>query len=661
MSPTDQAIVIVVPCVRQLGARNIVAKDAFPTLPSGATTLYEVFEESVKHHGDRPAVGWRPVEQGKAQDFTWLTYKQVHGKVVAVTAALQEVGLEPHGRVGMYAGNCPEWPVVLQACYRSSAYVVPVYDSLGETAVEYTTKHANISVMFTSSQKLPLLVKALPGLKDVIKTVVYFEEGGANSLQKDLAAIKKLGIKTYAFSAFEKLGQGKPGKATPPQPEDIACIMYTSGTTGNPKGVMITHHNMVASVASVSAYLAEVKISVDHNDSMLSFLTLAHILAQVIEAFMMSIGAQIGYWQGDIRKITDDISALRPTIFVAVPRVLDRVATGVQSRVKSQPFFLRWLFNFGVWWKLRNMRAGTPVEQASPLFDTVLFNKTKSRFGGRVRFVVSGGAPLAAHTEDFMKVIMCCPVLQGYGLTESCGASFLALPIHTMVGTVGPPTPGTELRLQGVEEMKYDPLAEPPRGEICLRGPTVFKGYYKDEAKTKEDVDEEGFFHTGDVGELTPEGALKVIDRLKNIFKLAQGEYVAAEKLENAYIESDVAEQLWVYGNSYESFLVAVVVPNKKALTAWAKQEGVSGSFEELCQNDKARTYVAGELAKTGKEKGLKGFEIVKAVHLTPDEFTAENGLMTPSFKLKRSQLQKEFQKELDSMYKTVNAQLSKR
>jgi long-chain acyl-CoA synthetase len=638
--------------------RNIAAKDGWPKI-QGASTLYELFEQSVKQHPNARCIGWRPMKNGQAQDYVFHTYKGTQERVQHVASAMQQSNIKPHYRVGMYAANCPEWMLVLQACNRTGSYCVPLYDSLGESSVEYIINHAEASIIFTSNEKFPLLGKALPATKKNVKTVVYFGDE-TDAAKKAAQAAEKEGVKVYSFSDFEKLGEGKPAKPTPPKPEDPACIMYTSGTTGNPKGVMLTHNNLISAVGSLRMYVEQGNIVCGPDDSHLSYLTLAHILDRVVEEFALSVGAHIGYWQGDVKKLTEDIGALRPTLFVAVPRVLDRMKSGIESIIKKQGPVAQLVFKLAFMWKRFWRRLGW-INNLSPLADTIVFNKVRSKFGGKVRFVVSGGAPLGAAAEEFLHISLCCPVLQGYGLTETCAASFLALPKPGHSGTVGPPVPGTELRLEGSSELGYNPLGSPPRGEICIRGPLVFQGYFKDEQKTKEAFDEEGWFHTGDVGEITSHGCLKVIDRLKNMFKLAQGEYVAAEKLESQYQDTPGVEQLWVYGNSYESFLVGVVVPNKHAVEDWAKENGVSGSYEEILKNDKTRDHYVEELTKVGKGKKLKGFELLKAVYLEPHEFSVDNDTMTPSMKLKRPQLQKRYQKEIDAMYKQANAKLGSR
>nr|GEZ60677.1 long chain acyl-CoA synthetase 4-like [Tanacetum cinerariifolium] len=271
------------------------------------------------------------------------------------------------------------------------------------------------------------------------------------------------------------------------------------------------------------------------------------------------------------------------------------------------------------------------------MFDKIIFSKVKEGLGGNMRLILSGAAPLSASVETFLRVVTCAHVLQGYGLTETCAGSFVAQPNElSMSGTVGPPLPNVDVCLMSVPDMGYDALASTPRGEILLRGNSLFSGYYKREDLTKE-VLVDGWFHTGDIGEWQPDGSMKVIDRKKNIFKLSQGEYVSVENLESVFSLVPSVDSIWIYGNSFESFLVAVVNPNKELLERWASENGVAGDFCTICENPKTISYILGELTSIAKEKKLKGFEFVKAVHLDPTPFDMDRDLITPTFKKKRA------------------------
>ena len=387
-----------------------------------------------------------------------------------------------------------------------------------------------------------------------------------------------------------------------------------------------------------------------------SFLPLAHIFDQIVETYCIYRGASIGFWQGDIRYLIEDLLVLKPTIFCGVPRVFDRIYTGVMDKIEAGGLLNQLLFQYAYNYKLRNMEKGLRQDEAAPRFDRLVFDKIKLAFGGRVRLMLSGAAPLPKHVEEFLRVTCCCSLAQGYGLTESCGGCFTSIAnVHPMIGTVGVPMTTIEARLESVPEMGYDALASVPCGEICLRGKTLFSGYHKREDLTKA-VLVDGWFHTGDIGEWQPDGAMKIIDRKKNIFKLSQGEYVAVESIEGLYSRCPLITSIWVYGNSFESFLVAVVVPERKALEDWASSNQETGDFSALCNNSKSRKYILDELNSTAKKHQLRGFEMLRAVHLEPKPFDIERDLVTPTFKLKRPQLLNYYKDIIDQLYKEGNA-----
>jgi len=605
--------------------------------------LYELFRRSVERHGGNNCLGTRNL-QGL---YEFLSYNEVSEKVDALASALAGTGLKRGSCVGVFGANCAEWMMAMQACNRMSYVCVPLYDTLGEGAVEFIIKHASVSTVFVQGSKLPALAKALPKLKGVVKSVVYWGKPPEDAVKS--AADE--GVLVSSFEDFLASGEGSIRPPEPPSSEDLCTIMYTSGTTGDPKGVMIRHRNVLGEILALQRYLISVGYKQDEHDVFLSYLPLAHIFDRVAEEFYLSIGGSIGYWRGDIKGLNDDIAALRPTLFVGVPRVFERIQQGVQAKMRKAGFLASMLFNYAVRHKKYYLDRGYPQDKASPLFDSLVFSKIKAALGGRVQIIISGGAPLSTHVEDFLKVTMCAVVVQGYGLTETMAGAAVTLP-NGESGNVGPPLPGVQMRLESVPEIGYDALADPPRGEVLVKGDIIFEGYYQLEEKTTEVLEPSGWFHTGDIGEILPDGSLKIIDRKKNIFKLSQGEYVAVEKVESVYSKSNMVDQIWVYGNSFHSSLVCVVVPNTAAIAAWAKEKGMQRQeLEEICATAEAREAVLSELVKTGREGGLKGFEIVKGVRLEPKPFDQARDLITPTFKLKRPQLLKYYQAEVDAMY----------
>ncbi|KAI5655337.1 hypothetical protein M9H77_32524 [Catharanthus roseus] len=630
--------------------RSLFAKDGFPKPIEGLDSCWDIFRMSVEKYPNNKMLGRREFVNGKPGKYVWQTYKEVYDIVLNVGNSIRSCGIEQGGRCGIYGANCPEWVISMEACNAHGLYCVPLYDTLGAGAVEFIISHAEVTIAFIEEKKIPELLKTFPNATKFLKTIVSF--GKVSTQQKE--EIEKFGVAAYAWDEFLSLGKDKHFDLPVKQKSDICTIMYTSGTTGDPKGVLISNNSIVTLIAGVKRLLESVNEAVTVDDVYLSYLPLAHIFDRVIEECFINHGASIGFWRGDVKLLVEDLGELKPTIFCAVPRVLDRIYSGLQQKISAGGFIKQTLFNFAYSLKLRNLKKGIKHNEATPVMDKIVFSKVKQGLGGHVRLILSGAAPLASHVEEFLRVVSCAHVLQGYGLTETCAGTFVSLPHEmSMLGTVGPPVPNVDVCLESVPEMNYDALSSQPRGEVCVRGDTLFSGYFKRDDLTKE-VLVDGWFHTGDIGEWLPNGSLKIIDRKKNIFKLSQGEYVAVENLENVYGLVPVIDMIWVYGNSFESYLVAVVNPNKQAIEKWAEENGVSGDFNSLCENPKVKEYMLGELAKISKEKKLKGFEYIKAVHLDPVPFDMERDLLTPTFKKKRPQLQKYYQSVIDNMYKSI-------
>ncbi|KAG5123073.1 hypothetical protein JHK82_029810 [Glycine max] len=585
--------------------RSLFAKDGFPAPIQGLDCCWDVFRLSVEKYPSNPMLGRREIVDGKPGKYKWLTYKEVYDQVMKVGNSIRSCGYGKGVKCGIYGANSAEWIMSMQACNAHGLYCVPLYDTLGAGAIEFIICHSEISIAFAEEKKIP--------------------EGQTQSF--DLPIKKR---------------------------SDICTIMYTSGTTGDPKGVLISNESIITLLAGVKRLLESVNEQLTEKDVYISYLPLAHSFDRVIEEIFIWHGASIGFCRGDVKLLIDDVGELKPTIFCAVPRVLDRVYSGLTQKISSGGFLKKTLFNFAYSYKLNNMKKGLRHGEASPLLDKIVFDKVKQGLGGRVRLILSGAAPLSAHVEGYLRVVTCAHVLQGYGLTETCAGTFVSLPNEIeMLGTVGPPVPNVDVCLESVPDMGYNALATTPRGEICLKGKTLFAGYYKCEDLTKEVLIDE-WFHTGDIGEWQPNGSMKIIDRKKNIFKLSQGEYVAVENLENIYGQVSSIESIWVYGNSFEAFLVAVVNPSKQALEHWAQENGISMDFNSLCEDARAKSYILEELSKIAKEKKLKGFEFIKAVHIDPIQFDMERDLITPTtYKKKRPQLLKYYQNAIDNMYKS--------
>ena len=541
----------------------------------------------------------------------------------------------------MFSKNCPEFQIGQTACFYQSAVLVPLYDTLGPEAITHILNQAELGVVIAGSDKVAKLIeqsKTSKHLKTIIKIGTVSEE--------ETAAASEVGVKLLSFCEVEKAGAENPVKPVIPTPKDMAVVCYTSGTTGNPKGVLLTHGNMIADVSGAAVTLAEGAVF-DTHSAHLSYLPLAHMFEQLVEIFISWYGGRIGFFRGDPKLLIEDIQALKPTFLPVVPRVLNRLHGKVMEGVSQANFLKRFLFNTGLSSKLAGLKRGEVRNDT--LWDSLVFSKFRALLGGRVELVVTGAAPCSAEVLSFMRAALGCGVFQGYGQSEDTAAATVSLIGDQEPGHVGPPLACSRIKLESIPEMNY--LHENNEGEVCIKGPHVFQGYLKDDEKTKDAIDADGWLHTGDVGRWNANGTLSIIDRKKHIFKLAQGEYVAPEKIEMIYQQSLFVGQVFVHGDSLETTLIAVVVPDDSVAARWATDHNEDTSLAALCGNGLFKDEILKDLNRIGKEKGLKGFEQARALYLHAEPFSVENNLLTPTMKKKRPQLRSAFASELAALY----------
>nr|AOE43316.1 fcsA [Synstelium polycarpum] len=466
-----------------------------------------------------------------------------------------------------------------------------------------------------------------------------------------LNKLKESNINFFTLTQLEQMGAANPAPHTPPAPEDLCTLLYTSGSTGNPKVTkftfVLTHSNMVSEVAG--AYFSPAGLT--DEDIHMSYLPLAHSFERAIVSMVCYVGGQIGFYTGFVPKLFDDIQALRPTFLVGAPRVWQKLHDKLWLQVNGAGWLKKTLFT----WGLNSKQATIKTGGSTPIWDKLVFSATKEKLGGRVKFILSGSAPLDPKLAEFLKACFCCPVVQGYGLTENVGGACVGYPADNLIGHVGAPLACCEFKLIDVPEMNYLSTDKPnPRGEVALRGHNIFKGYYKDPEKTAEDLKEDGWFHTGDIGMIGETGVLSIIDRKKNIFKLSQGEYVAAEYLESIFVRSPLATQVFVYGDSLNSFLVGVVVPDFEVIESIMPSKYPHINFKDqkaVCQSKEIYKEIMDSFDACAKEANLLSFEKMKHIFVEPEAFTEDNGLLTPSFKPRRPQLKERYQETIATLY----------
>ncbi|KAJ9071354.1 medium-chain fatty acid-CoA ligase faa2 [Entomophthora muscae] len=514
-----------------------------------------------------------------------------------------------------------------------------------------------MSIIVASSGRVVNLLKEianLPTLKVIICMDDLPKEAPDGSLSHALRNwAKNSNVHLFDFKEVEDFGKAYPVEPIPPSPNDLYTICYTSGTTGNPKGVMSTHWNYSCS-ASVTTLLVGMDTRI--SDVYLSFLPLAHTFERLNIANIYFCNNTIGFYSGNMLTLVDDIGELKPTIMAMVPRILHRIydriaAVGLEGQGIGPS-----LFRVGLQKKLDQYRRGEGTENL--IWDTLVFNKVRKILGGRLRCILTGSAPISADVLDFLRVAMCPTILEGYGLTETAASGCLTMTDENKAGHVGPPTINTQVKLVDIPDMDYLSSDQPfPRGEICFKGANVFKGYFKDPEKTAEAIDSDGWFHTGDVGLIDERGNIKIIDRKKNLFKLSQGEYIAPEKIENILSQNNKVAQIFVYGDSLQSKLVAIVVPDPESFLPWAKSitKDPSMDLAAAAENASVRKSLLRELTALGKKAELNGFELVQAIHIELTPFSEENKLVTPTLKAIRPAMTKMYKNIIEQLYKEIN------
>uniref|UniRef100_A0A4W6CC12 Arachidonate--CoA ligase n=1 Tax=Lates calcarifer TaxID=8187 RepID=A0A4W6CC12_LATCA len=589
-----------------------------------AKTIYEVFQRGLKVSGNGPCLGYRK----PGRPYQWLKYKQVSDRAEHLGSGLLHRGLKPNQDtfIGIFAQNRPEWIIGELACYTYSMVAVPLYDTLGPEALVFIIDRAEISTVLCDNQKKAetLLQNREKGQSAALKTIIIMDPFNSELVERGT----KCGVDIVSLQDVEVMHH------------NIFVFLFS----GDPKGAMLTHENVVSDAAGVIKSF-ESSVVPNTQDVSISFLPLAHMFERVVQTVMYGAGARVGFFQGDIRLLPDDMKTLQPTIFPVVPRLLNRVYDKVQSGAKSP--FKKWLLNFAVDRKYSEVKEG--IIRNNSIWDKLIFHKVQESLGGRVRVMVTGAAPISPSVLNFLRAALGCQIFEAYGQTECTAGCTFTMPGDATSGHVGTPLPCNIVKLVDVEEMNY--FASNGEGEVCIKGRNVFKGYLKDPEKTAEALDKDGWLHTGDIGKWLPSGVLKIIDRKKNIFKLAQGEYIAPEKIENVYVRSGPVAQVFVHGDSLQSCLVAIVVPDPEVLPGFAKSLGCQGSIEDLCKNTEIKKAILSDMIKLGKEAGLKSFEQVKDVYLHPEQFTIENGLLTPTLKAKRAELKALFQSQIDKLY----------
>ncbi|HEX6693900.1 MAG TPA: long-chain fatty acid--CoA ligase [Longimicrobiales bacterium] len=602
---------------------NYVAVPA--DLPEG--TLVELFFRSVDSYRDRPA------QMYEGAEGTWreISHGEMYDRVRALTAALRGLGVERGHNVGLLSENRPEWAQVDYAALCAGARIVPLYPTLPPNQLGFIVKHAEARVVFVSSaEQLAKLIEEKPELPD-LRTIVVLDDITVPP-QTNGADVLTLKTLLARNSAVPDDAQFR-AEAERARPEDVATIIYTSGTTGEPKGVMLTHQNLFSNVTAGLMTAVEV----GPTDVNLSFLPLSHVFQRMVDYAMFAGGSALAY-VGSIDRVMAAMAAVRPTVAVAVPRVYEKIYTALLSVTGVKRVLVLWARRVAIAMADHRLAGTEPpalLKARHAVADRLVFSKLRAKLGGRIRFFISGGAPLAPDIARFFYGAGVL-ILEGYGLTETSPVMNVNTPKELRFGTVGRPVPGTE------EKIADD-------GEILIRGPQVMKGYFRNEQGTREVIDADGWFHTGDIGTLDAEGFLRITDRKKDLLVTAGGKNIAPQPIQNAVKGSRFVSEALLIGDR-RPYPLILVVPNFETLKAWAKQAGLQTSdMEKLVRDPAVIAKYESEVAE--RTADLARYERPKKVLVLPREFTLEAGEITPKLSIRRKVVEEHQRERIEELY----------
>ncbi|KAG0180574.1 long-chain fatty acid-CoA ligase [Apophysomyces sp. BC1021] len=592
------------------GLEALISSPLFPRLNQSECTVDNVWEKVTNINVTKKAFGYRRLLQIHTKEQTvaggeqktwsmyeldkyeWMNYGQAREISENIAAHLQEHGLKAGDKMLLFAKT----RYAVTACFMLGVVVTTAYDRL---------------VLYTGEQfEAPGAVDKLKAKKRLSKVpIVHLDTShGSNTLVK-----------------------------ANPTPDDLALIMYTSGTSGTPKGVELTHGNIVAAMGAAEYLVTDILSGADH--IYIGFLPLAHVLEFLLEFIFITMGIPIGY--GAIRTLMSDsvcgrggqgegkgdLETLQPTIMAGVPSVWERIRKGVIGQLEKQNRIIQMTFYGAVELKWQLLRLFGRENMITRILDKTLFYPVRAKTGGRLIYGLAGGAPLSFDTHKFVMSTLCF-LLQGYGLTECCGLGAVTLPsLGPLTGVIGPPSPSIECKLVDVPETDYK--ADQDTGELWLRGPSVMRGYHKQPELTKEALTDDGWFRTGDVAHINKDGTISIVDRAKNLVKLSHGEYIALEALESTYRNSKHIKNICIVANSDMSYIIAVVEPTDENI-----------GKDDLLQ----------DLQKVAKASDCNRAEIVKDILVTRNEDWSEK-FLTTSGKLKRKELYKAYEEQIKEIY----------
>ncbi len=592
-------------------------------------TLVDVFTESTKRFPQRELFG-----EKRDGAWEWMSYGTFKERVDNFRGGLAGLGVKAGDRVSVISNNRSEWAIGAYAVYTLGAAYVPMYESQHEKEWAYILKDCGASVVITANEKIHQRVAGFKPECPELKHLLCM--AGSDTDPETFATLLRRGAET-------------PAPMFSPAKDDLAGLIYTSGTTGNPKGVRLSHNNLAANVSAMHdvLFLAE-------NDRSLSFLPWAHSFGQTVELHgMFSMGASLGIAES-VEKLLANMGEIKPTVIMAVPRIFNKLYAGLNKKMEGMPSLRRKLLlaalaNAGERRKLREAGRHSPfIELKHAILDRVVLSKLRETFfGGRLRYAFSGGAAISREVAEFIDNIG-VTVYEGYGLTETSPIATANSPAGRKIGSVGKAIPGTRVVI--------DKLAgeDPVNGEVLVYGHNVMQGYYNLPDENAKVFTADGGFRTGDMGHLDDEGFLFITGRIKEQYKLENGKYVVPVPIEEAIKLSPLVANVMVQGMN-KPFNVALVVPEMEGLKKWATERGIATEpTPTFLAHPEVRGLFRDEIAKYTAE--IKGYEKIREFALISEDFSLENGMLTPKMSLKRRVVVERYAGTLDDLYKNSAA-----
>ncbi len=585
--------------------------------------LVHMLSRSIKRFGHRRLFGTKVDGQ-----WQWLDYRAFGHMVDEIRAGLRHAGIRRGDTVAIISGNRVEWAAVAYATYGLGALLAPMYEHQHEDDWRYILNDSGASLLIVSTAEIHGRLSEWTGQIGALDKLFCMElpEGNDDSL-----------------AALRHTGRQQPFASIALTPEDLCGFIYTSGTTGKPKGVLLSHGNIVSNINAVHSF-----VPMNRDDTSLSFLPWAHSFGQTCELHcMVSLGCTVAFAES-VETLAENMLEVRPTVLFAVPRVFNRIYHGVHKRVRETGGLRKRLFDLAMRTSARRRhrreegRPSIRAETLHPVLDRLVFDKVRARFGGRLRFAFSGGAALSAEVATFMDDLGIM-VLEGYGLTETSPIACANSPMARRIGSVGRAIDGVEVT---IDTSVLDD--DSGHGEILIKGPNVMQGYHNLPEVTAEVMTEDGAFRTGDRGYIDDDGFVWITGRIKEQYKLENGKYVVPAPLEAALQLSPCIDQVFVYGMN-RPFNVALVVPDRDAVEKWAAGQGIDADWQTLLGDRRTRALLDGELARYGAQ--MRGFERPRMCGLLADGFTIDNGMMTPKMSLKRAMIESTYADLLEELY----------